>query len=289
MDGDKYVFLFIDCLVGWGWLDLQDGWIELACRGVAGIDLRACESLGNYCQSTNYWQSISDRFPSHIRQCFSCEDDGIFDVGNNDGSVDGETAGDHASGIAGFAPKQQVSVSSKFTVPSQSQMEVDHSYDNEGGDTTVDTESMVGRKSEENEVEEIGQDEEEDNNNKDDYKDVDGGGKEDEEANILRQVALMCDQGVDPFHDFMPMYQGFCKMAKASGRNGLVCKNIMREGFNAMRSAMNRAVTDNDPPTGIAGAGNECIGIASLPEISRKRKAKRMKKVTSPARKGKKK
>ena len=35
------------------WRD-GDGWIELACRGVAGIDLRACESLGNYCQMIRF-------------------------------------------------------------------------------------------------------------------------------------------------------------------------------------------------------------------------------------------
>ena len=62
MDGDKYVFLFIDCLAGWGWLDLQDGWIELARRGVAGIDLRACESLGNYCQMIRFSKTHLIRF-----------------------------------------------------------------------------------------------------------------------------------------------------------------------------------------------------------------------------------
>ena len=93
-----------------------------------------------------------------------------------------------------------------------------------------------------------------------------------------------------PMHDFMPMYQWFCKMAKASGSNGLVCNNIMREGFNASRSDMNRAMTDTEPLSRIAVTGTEPIsGIASLPEISKKRKAKRKKKVTSPARKGRKK
>ena len=169
-------------------------------------------------------------------------------------------------------------------------MELHHSYGDEGGDTTVDTDSMVGKKSDENEVETIEKDEEEDENNNDNYKNEDCSEKEDQDANIFGQVALMCDQGVDPFHDFMPMYQGCCKMAKVSGSNGLVCENIMREGFNAMRSAMNRAMTGNNHVSGIAVAGTEPVsGMTSLPEISKKRKAKRMKKVTSPDRKGKKK
>ena len=147
-------------------------------------------------------------------------------------------------------------------------MELNVFANEERGESNVNAESMVSKKSEENN-EEVEEDlEEEDDMIKN---------------SISAQVDVMCDQGVEAYHDFMPMYQGLCRTADASGKQWLVIRNILRKGFNAMRSDINRAVS-----------GTECTsentsGIVSLPELCKRRKAKRRTKVTSPARRGKKK
>jgi hypothetical protein len=189
------------------------------------------------------------KFPPEIRECFSCEDNGILDIGNNNGNWEGPSAEEHAVCVAGFAPNQQIRVSSQYMVPSQSQMEVDDGDDHDVDETDVNEDLIAANKS-----------------------------REEEADNLIDNptnpnTSIIGGQGLDAYHDFMPMYQGLCKLANASGSNGIICKNILRNAFNTARTEMNKAVTDTVPIS----------GMASLPEISKKRKHIRKQKVTSPA------
>ena len=116
---------------------------------------------------------------------------------------------EQATMTAGFAPNQQVSICSKYAVPSQTQMEVgEENHANEsniGGDVlcpdelTLDDEGVVTDNSD-------------------------------------SRITVVCGQGKDTYHDFMHIYQDLCKMTSTKDHNDSVCRVIMMEYMNSARS-----------------------------------------------------
>ena len=150
-------------------------------------------------RGASFWKNRMGELPRHISKCFPCsennggEDEVIVDTGDDRG--DNQDAKPQAK-AASFAHNQQVSVSSKYTVPSQSQVEAG----------VEDVECVV-----------------------------DLTGDDDVTIESQDTGVAACVQGADAYHDFMPMYKELCKMANASGHNGSSCREIMLRGMNSIR------------------------------------------------------
>ena len=139
-----------------------------------------------------FWKTRAAELPRHFCQWFPCtqtqdngaEGEDVFEAGTTEG--DNQDAKPRAK-TAGVGHDQQVSVSSKYAVPSQSQVEA-----GEDSDGVVDL-----------------------------TLDDDG-------------IAKTCVQGVDAYHDFMPMYKELCKMGNVSGHNGSLCRKIIWEAYTQL-------------------------------------------------------
>ncbi|KAL7539501.1 hypothetical protein ACHAXR_009346 [Thalassiosira sp. AJA248-18] len=82
-------------------------------------------------------------------------------------------------------------------------------------------------------------------------------------------VSVCPPQGASSYNDFLHIYQDLCKMADGNGQEG---RQSLLDGLNELRT--NQFV--------ISGVSANENGMASFPKTSRKKVAKRIKKVTSP-------
>ncbi|KAL7532371.1 hypothetical protein ACHAXR_004589 [Thalassiosira sp. AJA248-18] len=82
-------------------------------------------------------------------------------------------------------------------------------------------------------------------------------------------MPLCPPQGLNSYHDFMHIYQDLCKMADGNGDEG---RQALGRGLNELRSQQ----------FNISGVSVSESGMATFPKLSRKRKATRLCKVTSP-------